>query len=157
MNPQDEALDLIKNPLPSLFSAEDMLLPTLVWNYDDQIARLELQLKDLRSEREEALARALKNGCLKNKQFVIEKVEKEGDRKADPALLKSRFPAEYKAYVTLRSEEIKANSAMKMAKEIGDVEKTIHLGTADKVFGKKNVNLCSTKMVSTIYVVKKVG
>lgn len=155
MNPaKEEALDLQKNPLP--ISAEDRMLPTLIWNYDEQIAKMEQTLLDLRAEREEKMQQAIKLNCLQNKQFAIEKVEKEGDRVADPALLKSRFPAEFRAYVTLRTEQIKADREMKQAKEIGEVEQAIKIGIADKVFGKKNVDLCSTKMVTTKYVVKKV-
>lgn len=154
MNPQEEAADLIKNPLP--ITPEDRMLPTIIWNYDEQIMQMEQALADARRDREEALARALETGCMKNKQFVIEKVEIEGDRKADPDLLKSRFPKEFRDYVTLRTKNIKEDVALKLEKVLANVETTIHLGTADKVFGKKNVTLCSTKMVTTKYVVKKV-
>jgi hypothetical protein len=155
MNPaQEEAIDLNKNPLP--ISAEDRMLPTLIWNYDEQISALESRLAEMRSEREDKMQQAIKLNCLQNKQFVIEKVEVEGDRVADLELLKKRFPPLYRAYVTLREEAIKAESAMKQAKALGELEKKVHLGTADKVFGKGNVDLCSSKMVTTKYVIKKV-
>lgn len=155
MNPaQEEAIDLKKNPLP--ISSEDRVLPTLIFNYDEQINRLEIQLDTLRAERRESLERAIKLGCMQDKQYVIEKKEKEGDRVADAALLKSRLPILFKKYVDLRIEQIKVDHEMKKAKEIGEVEEKIKLGVADKVFGKNNVDACSSKMVTVQYVVKRV-
>lgn len=156
MRPQEEAKDLIENPLPEIVKEEDKNLPTIIWAIDEQIAVLEKRLETLREVRHDSLEKAVKLGFLKNAGYEIVKIESMGDRIVDVNLLRSRFPVMFNTYVATRIALIKSDMAVKEAKAIDESDKKIVLGLADKVFGKDNVTLCSTKMVSVKYVVKKV-
>lgn len=155
MNPREEAKSLIEHPLPEIITEEDKKLPTRVHLYDAQIALLEETLMNLRRERNEAIARALKIGCSVDDQFMISAVEIAGDRVADGNLLKKRFPEKFIDYTMKRASDINRTSEEKRQKAISEIETKIHLGTADKVFGKDNVTACSVRPVTVTYVVKE--
>jgi hypothetical protein len=155
MNPKEEEKDLVENPLPEIVTEKDKTLPSLLWKQDEQISRLEALLRDLHRERGEMISRAVKLGIMNDGQYLIDIKEVHAPRSADPELLRSRFPELYQNYVKIRIEEIKSANAVKTAREIAEVEQKIHLATADKIFGKKNVNLCSAFKVTFEYVIKK--
>lgn len=155
MNPQDEAKDLVARPLPEVATERDKTLPSQIWRIDNQISILKEEIADLEGKRKDMLGRAVKLGYMLDSSCSIEIKEVRAPRNADPELLRTKFPDQFQTYVKMRIEEIKNAHALKSIQEIDNVEKKINLELADKVFGKKNVNLCSAFTVGFEYVVRR--
>jgi hypothetical protein len=155
MNPQEEAKDLAVRPLPEITTERDKTLPSQIWRIDNQISILKEEIADLEGKRKDMLDRAVKMKIMRDTGCSIEIKEVNAPRNADPELLRKKFPDQFQTYVKMRIDEIKSKYALKSIQEIDNVEKKINLELADKVFGKKNVNLCSAFSVGFEYVVKR--
>jgi hypothetical protein len=155
MNPQEEAKDLAARPLPEVATEKDKTLPSQIWRIDNQISILKEEIADLEGKRKDMLARAVKLKIMRDTGCSIEIKEVNAPRNADPELLRAKFPEMFQTYVKIRIDEIKHAYAIKSIHEIDNVEKKINLELADKVFGKKNVNLCSAFTVGFEYAIKR--
>lgn len=155
MNLQEEAKDLVARPLPEVVTERDKTLPSQIWRIDNQISILKEEIANLEEKRKTMLDRAIKLKTMSDSSCSIEIKEIHAPRNADPELLRTKFPDQFQTYVVMRIDEIKNAHALKSIQEIDNVEKKINLELADKVFGKKNVNLCSAFTVGFEYVVKR--
>ena len=69
MSTQDEARDLILNPVPEIAIRDPL---TRVYAYDNQIAELETALSRMKEERQAALNYAVKNNVVEEGDFRVE-------------------------------------------------------------------------------------
>ena len=146
MTPQEEARDLIKNPLPE--EVADAFLPTYVAAIENDIVNLEKEimvlntkLSTLYDDKNRTLDRAVKGGFLEDARYKIVCIQTTGNRICDPKRLKEQ--KKWDVYRTAYIKKVESDSVIDLEKKKANVEEKILLGLADKVFGKDVVNLCS--------------
>jgi len=146
MTPQQEARDLIDQPLPPL--AEDLVdLPTRIYAIDGMIEELERDLKAARETREKMLQMAVDNKVLEDEHCLISFRERR-TRILDIGRFKAAYPGQFNAAVLIIQNRLKE----KMAK----VEDQITLEVADAVAGKDHVNaVCEIVVTRTPFVALK--
>jgi hypothetical protein len=98
---------------------------------------------------------AVKNGILEDPQYKIVEVPKYGNRMCDPKKLKESNPTVWKAYEQAYNEKAKQDADALLQKAKDGIESKVLLGLADKIFGKKNVDLCSQTPATIVYEVRK--
>jgi hypothetical protein len=91
MSTQDEARDLILNPVPELAIRDPL---TRVYAYDNQIAELETALSRMKEERQAALNYAVKNNIAEEGEYRIEEKYRK-TRTLNIEKFKSVFPEVY--------------------------------------------------------------
>jgi hypothetical protein len=161
MDPRSEALSIKEFPLPEELG-EDSILPTniivldnAIVNLEKEISRLNARLSDMYSDRARLLDRAVKTGVLEDPQYKIVEVLKCGNRTCDPKKLKELNPTAWKSYELAYNEKAKQDADALLQKAKDGVETKVLLGLADKIFGKKNVDLCSQTPATIAYEVRK--
>jgi hypothetical protein len=151
MDPREEARSLKDHPLPFAFKGEDDVLPTHIASIEKTIVDLEKEetalrgkISDLYDLKNLLIDRAIQTGHLEDSRYRIEKKISNGDRVADPKLLKEKFSNTWFLYETAYQEKFKRKAEDILEKAKTAVSEKIDLGLADKIFGKANVTACST-------------
>ena len=158
MDPSTEALSLKEFPLPEEVEVSPTniaILGNSIENLEKEIADLNIRLNDLYSDHARLLDRAVKNGILEDPQYKIVEVPKYGNRMCDPKKLKESNPTVWKAYEQAYNEKAKQDADALLQKAKDGIESKVLLGLADKIFGKKNVDLCSQIPATIAYEVRK--
>jgi hypothetical protein len=165
MDPLDERKSLKEFPLPvEELEGDDSILPTRIARIDTEIEEVNATIKmwmetlaDLKSSRVLLLDHAITTNHTEDAQFHIERqvTKITGNRIADPKKLKA-LP-QWKLYADAYREKALRDTKAVIQKSEESVEKNILIGLADKIFGKEQVNACSTVPVQETveYVVVK--
>ena len=146
MDPRTEALSLKEFPLPEEVEASPtniVILDNSIANLENEISKLNSRLSDLCNDRSRLLDRAVKSGLVEDANYKIMEVIKYGNRVCDPKKLKESSETSWKAYETAYIEKARQDADALLQKAKDNVETKVLLGLADKIFGKKNVDLCS--------------
>jgi hypothetical protein len=154
MTPQQEARDLIDQPLPPL--AEDLVdlptyatwwMPTHIYEIDSMIEELERDLKAARETREKMLEMAVDNKVLEDEHCLISFRERR-TRILDIGRFKAACPGQFNAAVLIIQNRLEALAAT--------AEEQITLGLADQVAGKDRVDaVCEIVVTRTPFVALK--
>ena len=158
MDPRTEALSLKEFPLPDEMEVSPtniIILDNAIANLESEISKLSARRDDLYSDRARLLDRAVKVGAIEDKQYKIMEVIKYGNRVCDPKKLKESNPTIWKAYEQAYTEKVKQDAEDLLQKAKKNIEEKVLLGLADKIFGKKNVDLCSQTTSTIEYEVRK--
>ena len=146
MTLQEEMRSLRENPLP--ITVTDMLLPSRIYEVDQDIASLRKKLQEAEFLRNDLIDRALDLKILEDEHARIEFKERQ-IRTLDPGIFKQSFPEEFEMICEQQRKEL-----VKKATAVGEV---IPLGLADKLAGKDRVTaICLIDIERTPYVVRKV-
>jgi len=151
MNAREEAASLAENPLPTVLTDQDRLLPSMLWQLDLQIEDINKMLREVKAERERIMARALQTGIMEDPYCRIESKSKYF-RKLDSDKFKEAFPEAWS-----RAVEILTHDYQVMIKTAG---KNIGVTLADKLVGKTGKDalaLCMTVEESKVYTVVEKG
>jgi len=107
MEPLEEALDLIANPLPLVVIVDPL---TRVWELDKQIAERQKQIEELTEQREEAMNYALDNAIEEDTtcKLVAEKHTSTPNQKIDITKIKTEMPKVWERVWELKRSEAKA-------------------------------------------------
>ena len=146
MTPQQEARDLIDQPLPPL--AEDLVdLPTRIYAIDGMIDELERDLAAARETREKMLEMAIDNDILDDEHCSISFRERR-TRILDIGRFKAACPGQFNAAVLIIRSRLE--------KTAETAEDQITLGLADQVAGKDRVDaVCEITVTRTPFVALK--
>jgi len=161
MDFSEEALSLKENPLPEEFS-DDEILPTSIVildngieNLEKEISKLNMRLQDLYNNRTRLVDHAVKLGIMEDSKYKIIEVISYGNRLCDPKKLKESNPETWKVYESAYYEKSRKDSEDLIRKSKENIEEKVLLGLADKIFGKKNVDLCSQIPATIKYEVRR--
>ena len=154
MTPQQEARDLIDQPLPPL--AEDLVdlptyatwwMPTHIYEIDSMIEELERDLKAARETREKMLQMAVDNKVLEDEHCLISFRERR-TRILDIGRFKAACPGQFNAAVLIIRNRLEALAEA--------AEDQVTLGVADTVAGKDRVDaVCEFVVTMTPFVALK--
>ena len=154
MTPQQEARDLIDQPLPPL--AEDLVdlptyatwwMPTHIYEIDSMIEELERDLVAAIETREKMLQMAVDNKVLEDEHCLISFRERR-TRILDIGRFKAACPGQFNAAVLIIRNRFEALAAK--------AEDQITLGLADQVAGKDRVDaVCEITVTRTPFVALK--
>jgi len=154
MTPQQEARDLIDQPLPPL--AEDLVdlptyatwwMPTHIYEIDSMIEELERDLVAAIETREKMLQMAVDNKVLEDEHCLISFRERR-TRILDIGRFKATCPGQFNAAVLIIQNRLEALAAT--------AEEQITLGLADQVAGKDRVDaVCEIVVTRTPFVALK--
>ena len=148
LTPQQEARDLIDQPLPPL--AEDLVdLPTRIYEVDSMIDELERDLKAARETREKMLKMAIDNEVLEDEHCLISFRERR-TRVLDIERFRAACPGQFNAAVLIIRNRLDEQAAK--------AEEQITLGLADQVAGKDRVDaVCDVVVARAPFVALKRG
>ena len=161
MDPREEQKSLKEHPLP--IEGDDSILPTRIAAIDDEIKRTREKMKELQDyianlsvDRVTLLTEAIKTGKTDDGTWKIEKETTYGNRVADPKKLIATSKEKWDLYASAIKDKAVQDAKLLLQKAKDGLETSVNLGIADKIFGKKIVDECSTKPESVTWkVVKK--
>jgi|GEM_PF-1308232 len=148
MTPQEEAVSLRDNPLPSVAIKEPL---TLVWTLDKQIEALQDQLNALLEQRQQAFQYAIDQNIERDTLCELRKEEKpRKTRTLNLPKFREVFPQEYQLACDVERREIE--------ERLRHVGEKVPLGIVDKLVKKGTLEaapdvLTVTEMVSVSYTV----
>jgi hypothetical protein len=158
MDPRKEVLSLKEFPLPEeveISPTSIVILDNSIENLEKEILKLNTRLQDLYSDRARLLDHAVKMGILEDSKYKIVEVPKYGNRVCDPKKLKELNESSWKAYEVAYAEKARQDADALLQKAKDNIESKVLLGLADKIFGKKNVDLCSQTPATIAYEVRR--
>lgn len=160
MDPREEQKSLKNDPLP--LEGGDENIPTRIVAIDDEIEEIQStigmwqkKLSDCLTDRKALLDRAIELKSFDDGTCIITKTIEKGNRVADPAKLKLVSGDKWNIYVAAIKEKAVTEAKILIQKAKDGLDTNVNLGIADKVFGKKTVDECSTRPETTHYEVKK--
>lgn len=161
MDPKSEALSLKGNPLPEEIPDSEVAPTTIailgngIENLENEILKLNGRLRNLYNDRDRLIERAVKLGKMEDADYKIIESVTYGNRVCDPKKLKESNKETWELYEAAYNKKAQqdAEDIIKKAKE--NINEKVLLGVADKIFGKKIVDLYSQSVATVKYKVEK--
>ena len=159
MDPRKEALSLKEFPLPAeeveIAPTSIAILDNSIENLEKEISKLNSRLAELLDDRAHRIDCAVKSGLIEDLNYKIVEVVKCGNRICDPKKLKESNPKSWILYKYAYCEKARQDADTLLQKSKDSIEEKVLLGLADKIFGKKNVDLCSQIPATIKYEVRR--